>query len=170
MSVFQESEQQTISNLYRQHHTWLFRWLRGKVESTESAADISHDIFVTLLAREEQLVLTEPRAFLTTLAKRSVANHWRRQQVEKAYLEAITDIPESLQPSEEERAIIVETIVDINRRLQGLPLDVKRAFLYAQLDGMKQQEIAEKLAVSVSTVKRYLTRAAAQCYFAITVK
>ena len=44
MSVFQESEQQTISNLYRQHHTWLFRWLRGKVESTESAADISHDI------------------------------------------------------------------------------------------------------------------------------
>ena len=72
MSVFQESEQQTISNLYRQHHTWLYRWLRGKVESTESAADISHDIFVTLLAREEQLVLTEPRAFLTTLAKRSV--------------------------------------------------------------------------------------------------
>jgi RNA polymerase sigma-70 factor (ECF subfamily) len=51
-----------------------------------------------------------------------------------------------------------------------LPLDVKRAFLYAQLDGMKQQEIAEKLSVSVSTVKRYLGRAAAQCYFAISVK
>jgi len=170
MSVYQESEQQTIASLYRQHHSWLFRWLRGKVESTESAADISHDIFVTLLAREEQLLLEEPRAFLTTLAKRSVANHWRRQYVEKAYLEAISDIPEDLHPSEEEQAIIIESIVAINQRLQGLPLDVKRAFLYAQLDGMKQQEIAEKLSVSVSTVKRYLSRAAAQCYFAISVK
>ncbi|GLP98541.1 hypothetical protein GCM10007891_03950 [Methylophaga thalassica] len=75
MSVYQESEQQTIASLYRQHHSWLFRWLRSKVESTESAADISHDIFVTLLSREEQLLLEEPRAFLTTLAKRSVANH-----------------------------------------------------------------------------------------------
>lgn len=169
MSVYQESEQQTIASLYRQHHTWLFRWLKGKVGSTESAADISHDIFVTLLAREEQLLLEEPRAFLTTLAKRNVANHWRRQYVEKAYLEAIAEIPEDLHPSEEEQAIIIESIVAINQRLQGLPLDVKRAFLYAQLDGMKQQEIAEKLSVSVSTVKRYLSRAAAQCYFAISV-
>ena len=66
--------------------------------------------------------------------------------------------------------MIIETIVEINARLDGLPAIVKRAFLYSQLDGMRYQQIAEKLNISISTVKRYLTQAAAQCYFAINLQ
>lgn len=157
----------TLGKLYQHHHSWLFNWLRKKLGSPETAADISHDIFLSILSKGDFTSIEEPRAFLTTLAKRSVANFWRRQQVEKAYLEAISQIPESEQPSEEARAIIIETILDINQRLSGLPVDVKRAFFYAQIDGLKQQEIADKLTVSVTTVKRYLIKASAQCYFAL---
>ena len=35
---------------------------------------------------------------------------------------------------------------------------------------MKQVDIAKKLNLSVSTVKRYLVQAASQCYFALDVE
>ena len=69
--------------------------------------------------------------------------------------------------SPEERAMLLETLFEIDRLLSGLPTAVKRAFLLSQLDGMEQADIAAQLRVSVTTVKRYLVRAATQCYFAV---
>ena len=170
MSASEIIDQHYIGELYKDHHSWLLSWLRRKLDSPEFAADISHDVFVKLLTREENKQIHEPRAFLTTIARRSLANHWRHQQIEQAYLDALRAYPEPLHPSEEERAVIIEAIVEINARLDGLPAVVKRAFLYSQLDGMRYKQIAEKLNISISTVKRYLIQAAAQCYFAINLQ
>ncbi|MFT7774217.1 sigma-70 family RNA polymerase sigma factor [Roseateles sp.] len=158
-----------VGALYSDHHGWLLGWLRKKIGCSHRAADLSHDTFLRLLAREEPVVLQEPRAFLTTVAQRVLANHWRREQIEKAYLEALAQAPQALAPSPEERAVLLETLIQIDRLLEGLPAQAKRAFLMAQLDGMGQAEIAAELGISVSTVKRHLVRAGAQCYFALTL-
>ena len=122
-----------------------------------------------LLAREEALAIAEPRAFLTTVAQRVLANQWRREKLEQAYLEALASRPAALAPSEEERAILLETLNDIAERLDGLPVVVKRAFLMAQLEGQSQADIASALRISVTTVKRYLVRAGTKCYFAMSL-
>jgi len=51
--------------------------------------------------------------------------------------------------------------------LDGLPRLVKRAFLLAQVDGLKHGEIARELGISIATVKRHLHKAALRCYFAL---
>ena len=155
-----------VQQLYRQHHAWLQGWLRNRLGCSFRAADLAHDTFVRLLAREEAVAIQEPRAFLTTVAQRVLSNHYRREQIERAYLEALAALPEAAAPSPEERALLLEALCEIDRLLDGLPLPVRRAFLYAQLDGMSQAEIASRLQVSVTSVKRYLVRAMAQCYFA----
>jgi RNA polymerase sigma-70 factor (ECF subfamily) len=158
--------QHQVGTLYADHHGWLHGWLRKKLGNAFDAADLAHDTFMRLLAREEALaVIHEPRAFLTTVAQRVLANHWRRQQLERAYLEALAQIPEALAPSEEERAILLETLVEIDQLLDGLPLLVRRAFLLTQLDGMNHAQVAAALGLSVTTVKRHLAKAAARCYF-----
>ena len=111
-------------------------------------------------------MLNEPRAFLTTVAKRVLANHWRREQLEQAYLEALAALPQASAPSEEERAILLETLLEIDRLLDGLPAPVRRAFLLTQLDGLNHAQVAQAMGMSITTVKRYLVRAARQCYFA----
>ncbi|MDF3833998.1 sigma-70 family RNA polymerase sigma factor [Cupriavidus basilensis] len=158
--------QRDLHALYSDHHGWLCGWLRRKLGCSHRAADLAHDTFLRLLAREEAIAIHEPRAFLTTVAQRVLANHWRREQIERAYLEALVHAPASLAPSPEERAIVLETLLEIDRLLAGLPSPVKRAFLLSQLDGMGQAEIATQLGVSLTTVKRYLVRAGTQCYFA----
>ncbi len=161
--------QQQIHVLYSHHHGWLFSWLRKKIGCSHRAADLAHDTFLRLLARDEPMAIQEPRAFLTTVAQRVLANHWRREQVERAYLAVLAQVPEALAPSPEERAILLETLVEIDLMLADLPLQVKRAFLYAQLDGLSQAEIAAELGISISTVKRHLVRAGTQCYFALAL-
>ena len=37
----------------------------------------------------------------------------------------------------------------------------------AQLDGMKQADIARELGLSLTTIKRYLVQAGMHCYFAV---
>ncbi|HEY0584672.1 MAG TPA: sigma-70 family RNA polymerase sigma factor [Pseudoduganella sp.] len=159
-----------VQQLYSNHHRWLQSWLRKKLGCGFRAEDLAHDTFMRLLARDEAVDINEPRAFLTTVAQRVLFNHYRREQVERAYFEALAAMPEAAAPSPEERVLLLETLCEIDCLLDGLPVPVRRAFLHAQLDGMGHAEIAERLAISVSTVKRYLVRAMAQCYFALKLE
>lgn len=157
----------TVEVLYLDHHSWLTGWLRRKLGCPHSAADLAQDTFMRLLSARETPSITEPRAFLTVVAKRVLFNHYRRQDLERAYLQALADMPEQLAPSEEERAIILQTLMELDQLLDGLPTSVKRAFLLAQVDGMSYADIGAQLGISIATVKRHLNKAALRCYFAL---
>lgn len=154
-----------VETLYNDHHGWLRGWLRRRLGDAHQAADLAHDTFVRLLTREDTVVVHEPRAYLTTIAQRVIANHRRREKLEQAYLEALAQEPEAVALSVEARAILLETLVEIATLLDGLPVLIKRAFLMSQLDAMTHAEIADALGISVTTVKRHIARAARQCYF-----
>jgi len=156
-----------VEGLYRDHHHWLTGWLRQRLGCPHNAADLAQDTFIKLLHARETPQLIEPRAFLVTIAKRVMCNHFRRQELERAYLQALAQVPEACAPSEEHKAIIFETLLELDRLLDGLPILVKRAFLLSQVDGLGQSEIAVRLGISLATVKRYLHKAALRCYFAL---
>ena len=156
-----------VESLYHAHHSWLTGWLRRKLGCPQNAADLAQDTFMRLLTARETPAPGEPRAFLTVVAKRVLFNHYRRQDLERAYLEALAQMPEHVAPSEEDRAIILQTLLELDQLLDGLPKQVKRAFLLAQLDGLTYAQIGAQLGISIATVKRHLTKAAMRCYFAL---
>ncbi|MFJ3482464.1 sigma-70 family RNA polymerase sigma factor [Pseudomonas sp. NPDC090202] len=167
MSSASSALNSTVEGLYHDHHNWLTGWLRRRLGCPHNAADLAQDTFIKVLLARETPQLIEPRAFLTTIARRVLCNHYRRQELERAYAQALAELPEAVVPSEEERAIILETLVELDQLLDGLPVLVKRAFLLAQVDGLTHNEIAARLSISVATVKRHLTKAAMRCYFAL---
>jgi RNA polymerase sigma factor (sigma-70 family) len=146
-----------------------YGWLNKKVGCSYRASDLLHDTFVRLLARDELIRAEEPKAHLMVVDKRVLIDHWRRESIEKAYLDVLSQQPEEYAAGPGAHYMVVETLMEIDLLLDGLPIMVKRVFLYAQLDGLKQAEIAKKLRISLSTVKRYLVQASVQCYFAETV-
>ena len=156
-----------VESLYHDHHSWLTGWLRRRLGCPDSAADLAQDTFIRVLSAREPAAIIEPRAFLTTLAKRVLFNHYRRQDLERAYLESLTQMPKMVAPSEEDKAIILQTLIELDQLLDGLPRLVKRAFLLAQVDGLTYPQIAAELGISVATVKRHLQKAALRCYFAL---
>jgi len=152
-----------ISGLYQNHHYWLVDWIHRHVSEKGDAEDLAQSTFLRLLNRPEIPTISKPRAFLKTVAGGLVSNFYRRKDLEKAYLEALAAQPELVSPSPEQVHQTLETLVQVSLLLEGLPEKVKKAFLMAQLDGMKYNEIAEQLCVSVSSVKKYMFKATRHC-------
>lgn len=156
-----------LHSLYSDHHGWLQGWLRRKLGCAHQAADLAQDAFLKVIARHEALYLTEARALLTTIARGLVIDHYRRAALERAYLDALAVLPEAETPSPEARYLLLETLIEIDRLLDGLPPKVRRAFLLSQIDGCTYAQIARELGVSLSSVQQYMTRAYGVCYAAL---
>ena len=158
-------QQQQLTTLYVDHHGWLQGWLRGKLGDSFVAADLAHDTFVRLMVSSWRpgKLGEQPRALLTHIAKGLVVDHWRRQDVERAYLQALAQLPEPETPSPETRLLILEALCRIDAMLRSLPPRTRDIFLLAQLEGLTYGQIAEQLGTSLITVKRHMRVAFAGC-------
>lgn len=154
-----------IHVLYTDHHGWLYGWLRRKLGNACDAADLAHDTFLRVMASQRMPVHLgeEPRALLTHIAKGLVIDHWRRQDVERAYLEALAHLPETEIPSPETRLLILEALCRIETMLRGLPVRTRDIFLLAQLDGLTYRQIADQTGFSLITIKRHMRTAFVAC-------
>ncbi|CAI8866164.1 MULTISPECIES: sigma-70 family RNA polymerase sigma factor [unclassified Pseudomonas] len=157
------THQQHVEALYVGHQGWLYAWLQRKLGNRVEAADLMHDTFIRILAAKSVPDLVEPRAYLTCVAKGILINWYQRQALERAYLSALAQLPESQAPSPELRYLILETLHEVDALLNTLPPLVKRAFLLAQISAVKYEDIAQQLDVSLTTVKRYIKQAFLQC-------
>lgn len=154
---------QTLAQLYQNHHPWLLKWLEKRVQDRLQAEDHAHDTFLRVIASKEKPNINEPRAYLTTIAKRLLINHWRRSTIEQAYLERLSAYPEEIAISPEESAIILEVLREIDEILNQLPAKVRKAFLLAQLDDLTYAQIGQQLGVSDRMVRKYMAQAMFQC-------
>lgn len=161
--------QAQVETLYTDHHNWLFGWLRRRLGDSFLAADLAQDTFINVITGGSSNAIREPRPFLATIARGLVANHHRRQLLENSYLELLSTLPEELAPSPEVQLLAIEALRQIDQALDGLPVKIKEAFLLAHLEELSYAEIAQRLGVSLSSVKQYLTRANSQCLFSISV-
>jgi len=164
MSRIQAFAAHELENLYSDHHGWLRGWLRQRVGCSETAADLAQDTFVRILLKECIPQPDSPRAYLSTVARGLMFNHWRRRALEQAYLEMLASEPEPLAPSPEEQHLVVDTLMHLAEVLDGLPRRDKHIFLLARLDGMKYRAIAERLGINVNQVQKAMIRSMRQCY------
>lgn len=149
--------------MYLAHHGWLQAWLRKKLGNPCDAADLAQDTFIRILAARNAVTIDEPRAYLTTVARGVLINWYKRQALERAYLDALALMPEPEAPSPEQRAIILQTLHEIDAMLDALRPVARKVFLLSQLEGMKYEDIAALTGVSLTSVKRYMRQAFRQC-------
>ncbi len=126
-----QAQREFLGVLYRDHRCWLQGWLSGRVGCRETAADLTQDTFARLLQDRDLAALREPRAFLTTVARGLAANWFRRQSLERAWLEHLAALPEAVVPSLEDQEVVREALQQIDAMLDGLPAAVRQVFLLA---------------------------------------
>ncbi|CAM3727811.1 sigma-70 family RNA polymerase sigma factor [Ectopseudomonas alcaliphila] len=172
MSAAEPPFQQTIHELYSNHHGWLFAWLRRKLGCSHNAADLAQDTFARILSSREVVAgIREPRAFLTTTARRLVIDQSRRKQIEDAYLRELALTVESLSgyQSPEQILTTLEALEQIAFVLEELSAKQRQAFLLYFLDGQRQVDIALQMGISERMVRKHLMQALLQCGNALEV-
>lgn len=168
MSVKPSMSHDAVTVLYTEHHAWLRGWLNRRLDNRSDAFDLAQDTFMRLLGTQgaspqTDAALREPRAYLATIAKRLLLNHFRRQSLEQAYLDALASLPEQLVPSPEQRLLLLEVLQEIDAMLSNLPVKVRTVFVMAQVEEMTYAEIATTLGIGERSVKRYMAQAMAEC-------
>jgi len=145
-----------FNKYFLQLSVFAFPW----VGSEEIAKDIVQDAFVVLMGRQDLLLKGEPviKSFLYSAVKNLAMNIKRRNVVfDRVRSEFNTD-----QPDENDildNLINAELIGALHRELNELPEGCQRVCRLIYLDGMKYEEVAQELNVSVNTVKTQRMRA-----------
>jgi len=155
-----------ITALYTDHHGWLHDWLRRRLGSAAQAADLAHDTFLRLLTGKTARSFGsagEARAYLRTTAQNLCINLWRRQEIERAWLDILAAAPEASYPSAERQAIVLEALEEICRMLQALSPRAARAFTLAVVCDMTDDEVGAELGVSGRMVRKYVAQAMLGC-------
>ncbi len=155
------------ASLFTDHHGWLLGRLRQRLRNTAEAEDVASEAFARVIGYRRLQALQEPRAYLTTVAKSILLQFWRRRDLERAWIDSLALAPETFAPSPEERALWLESLERIARALDGLSPQARQAFLLSQLDGLTYAEIAERLGVSASMVRKYMAQGLQQCLLAL---
>ncbi|MCP1547327.1 MULTISPECIES: sigma-70 family RNA polymerase sigma factor [Methylorubrum] len=165
-SVAVGRDSKLIETLFREHSSWLGSWLSRQPWTVHAPEDIVSDVFLSLLTLPNVASVREPRAMMTTIAKRIIFDARRRKKLQNAYEDALMAIPEAVDVSPEDRLIIIQALQKIDLVLAKLSPRARSAFLMSQIDGMANKDIARELNVSLSAVSKYMTQGFSAVYLA----
>jgi RNA polymerase sigma-70 factor (ECF subfamily) len=142
-----------LTSEFRASYAWLKSKLQRRVGSPADAEDLASSSFAELADVQDLTAVRDARAFLTVIAQRLTYEMWRRR-----------DLEEAVTPSAESLAEVTQALLLVDQALNGLSPNAKSAFVMSQIDGLTHAEIAERLGVSVSMVRKYIAQALTQCY------
>jgi RNA polymerase sigma-70 factor (ECF subfamily) len=153
-----------LNHLITEHGPALERFLARKLHSPQDAAEIAQETFLRLYRLDHLDKIDDTRAFLFRVASNMAIDQLRRKVLRDKYRsyeenemgEQHSASPEQIVEAEEQLRVIYQAV-------ESLPLKCKQAFLLHRLSGLSYSEIADEMAVSVSSVEKYILQALKHC-------
>ena len=147
-----------------QYYKELLRFLARRLGNSHDAADVAQETYARILDRTGGAAIEQPRAFLFRAAI-NLSLDLRRQQLSQATLPL--DLQAESQPcpaaGQEDRTYRKQQLSRIDRALNELPDNCRKAFLMRQVEGLTHDEIASRLGISRDMVAKHLVRALRHC-------
>jgi len=148
----------TTEQLWHGLHDRLLRTIRRNVADEAAAEDILQDVFLKIHTRigtlrdEERL-----ESWVFQIVRNAIADHHRNER-------PIAPLPEALPAPEEldeddARGVARQLVPFVKATVAGLPAPYREALLLTEYDGLTQQQLAERVGISVSGAKSRVQRA-----------
>ncbi|HVG23037.1 MAG TPA: RNA polymerase sigma factor SigZ [Thermoanaerobaculia bacterium] len=131
----------------------LFRFVHSRVRDHAAAEDIVQDVLLRALERQSQLRdETKLAPWLYQMTRNAVADHHRGAR-------PFEELPEELIAPEPERNALDELASCLTPLIGRLPEAYRQAFELSEVQGLTQQETAQRLGISLSGAKSRVQRA-----------
>jgi RNA polymerase sigma-19 factor, ECF subfamily len=140
-------------------------FLVSRLQSDQDAKDVMQEIYLRLLRLGKGELVREPRAYVYFVARQVMAQfRLRARQSPVTFNSKLVrhhdQHPEELRPDG-----VVDRLMALSEAeelLSGLPHLHRQIFLLRTFEGLSWTQIAEQLAISTHTVKKYLCEANAR--------
>lgn len=147
----------TLEHIWHEFAGKLGQFIRARVSDPATAEDILQDVFVKIQKRLGQL--QDPaklQGWIYLIARNAIIDHYRTRK-------ETVEVPENLfaEPTANDGEI-EELKASFRRMIYSLPEPYRDAIVLTELHGFTQQELADRLGLSLSGAKSRVQRGRAQ--------
>ena len=147
-----------VETLFKVHYASLCRTVYTIVKGKDVAEDIVQEVFLKLLNKREDLVITTSlKAYLFKSAINTALNY--AGQAKKLEFLEENDLDFISHSELEENFDFKETEKDVQNAIDSLPPACRTVFLLSRFEELSYKEIAESLQISVKTVENQMGKA-----------
>jgi RNA polymerase sigma factor (sigma-70 family) len=142
----------------------LQRYFMGFLRNADKARDLEQEVYLRLLRVKDADLVHDPKGYVFRIAAHVIyefRDRERRERVsfDSSAVDAWARELENAAPEEQgERLSSQRELQQLLCRLQPM---TRAIFLLRKRDGLSQEEVAERLGISVFTVKKHMLRAVA---------
>ena len=160
----------TFEWIFKTYYRSLCFYAEGMVGEKAAAEEIVSNFFLKLWENREIIhITTSLQAYLYKSVYNNSLKYLEQLKVLQKYREQATymiDNRDLFQPQSGSNPLSImisqETVNEIEHAIDELPEQCREVFTLTRLEGLSYQEVAEKLGISINTVRTQITRAMAK--------
>jgi RNA polymerase sigma-70 factor (ECF subfamily) len=163
----QRDDESAFDTVFRTYYKWLCAFAKHYVRNHEAAEEIVEDFFCHFWENSHEFSInTSLKGYLFRSIHNRCLNYIRNEKVRKRYISenqyVFTDdelLSESVPAFYESETAVNELENNIGLAINELPGQCKTVFCMSRFEDLSYTEIANKLGISINTVKTQMTRA-----------
>ena len=164
----QQPAESGITRTFLENSAFLKRFLGRILKHDQDVEDLAQEAYLKAFDAEKHQLIERPRAFLFSIAKNLALNELTRKSKQ------ITSLIQDFQQPYDEMDDSAESLLEGRQALgvyceavASLPDISRQAYILRKVHGLRHQEIADRLSISLSSVEKHLRMGAAVCLVAM---
>jgi RNA polymerase sigma-70 factor (ECF subfamily) len=159
IQLLSAGNRKAFRQLFDKYHKKVFSIALKITGVEETAEDVVQEVFIKLWLHKEGLVQVENfNAYLNTITRNHIFNGLRKIATEQMCLKKIA-AQHQKQKNNADPVIYHELEILVSKAVGELSSQQKKVYQLSRIEGLKHEEIAERLGISSSTVKGHMVEA-----------
>ena len=152
-----EGDDIAFSLLYDRYYPKVYGIAFKILKSAPHAEDVLQDVFIKIWNYRSRLTeISDFNAYLNTITRNHIFNQLRKKAHEACYIKEQTSIRSSSSNQTVNDVLYRELDKSLLEAVSKLPPQQKKIFQLSRMYGLKQEEIADSLKISIGTVKKHM--------------
>lgn len=168
--LFTKGDNKAFEYIFKTYFGYLLNYSRQILKDSDVAEEIVESTFLTLWENRNQITLeTSLKSYLFKSVYNNCLNYLKHQQVKERYVlyfkhHVPTDESGNIISTDYPFSQMMEKELDdiITKAINNLPVQCREIFVMSRYKHLKNEEIAQKLNLSVNTVRTQISRALAK--------
>jgi RNA polymerase sigma-70 factor (family 1) len=153
-------DEKAFEHLFRHYYQRLCHYAFTILHDKDEAEEVVQQVFINIWGKKNNInVETSIQAYLYRATNNTCLNKLKQKKVYSIHQEQVKHENPVAEESTSETVISNELRDSINDAVELLPEQCKLVFQLSRFEGMKHQEIADELSISVKTVENHIGKA-----------
>jgi RNA polymerase sigma-70 factor (ECF subfamily) len=146
-----------FEEIFNLHYSNLCAYANNFLKEIEASEEVVQEVLFKLWVNREKIEITSSvQSYLYRAVRNGCLNVIKHVNIREEYKVHNERVIEMEQNSYEDKVVISELEEKIRTVIDLLPIERRKVFIMSRFEGLKYQEIADKLGISVKTVENQM--------------